>query len=135
MLRNILASDTPIIDEWITLDPAHSARGMTAKFFHQPDSLSFAIEDARGPVMFVRIDPLDACSVRMHIQFDERERRRTVLALARAFPDVRERLHDSGTRYVFFDSVSEPLIRFCEKRFGFVRLADSDTYYLFLPIS
>lgn len=133
MLRAITAADVPFIDEWIALDMEHSANGMTAGFFfHDTDSVALAIEDKAGPIMYVRIKPLDGDIVRLDIQFDARQRRRTAVALAREFPVVCERMRDSGTKYAVFASVSEPLILFCEKRFGFVRVADSDDYLLTL---
>jgi hypothetical protein len=103
---------------------------MTEAFFRQPDSLNLAVEDKVGPVMYLRIEPLDAEIVRLHIQFAPQEPRRTAMALAREFPAVRERIRGTGMKYLVFDSVSEPLIRFCQKHFGFVRIADTNDYLL-----
>lgn len=103
---------------------------MTAEFFRQPDTIALAIEDDAGPIMFIRIDPVDANIVRLHIQFDETARRRTALALMREFPQMRYLISQSNAKYIIFDSVSQSLIKFCERRFGFVHLPDSNDYFL-----
>jgi hypothetical protein len=130
MLRAITEVDRPIISEWISRDPEHSAKGMTEEFFRQPDSINFAADDKRGPVMYIRVEPLDAEIVRLHIQFNDGEHRRTALTLARGFPIVRDLVRKSGIRYIVFDSVSEPLIQFCQKHFGFVHIPDSNDYFI-----
>lgn len=130
MLRAINDLDIPIITEWIAKDPDHSAKGMTADFFRQPDTISFAIDDDQGPIMYVRLDPLDADIVRLHIQFNETERRRTALALMRYFPEVRSRIADAKAKYIVFDSESARLVSFCMERFGFVHSPDSNLYFL-----
>jgi hypothetical protein len=125
MLRALLHPDTAIIDDWIAKDPDHSAKGMTHRFFLF--GLSFAIEDERGPTMYVRLNP-EHDAARIHIQFDNDEKRRTALALVREFQLVSDLIKKAGYKRLIFDSVSEPLVRFCQKRFGFVRLADSNDY-------
>ncbi|MGA7766029.1 MAG: hypothetical protein WCA27_07355 [Candidatus Sulfotelmatobacter sp.] len=132
MLRPISDSDKPIIAEWISKDADHLAKELNEEFFYRPDGFSFAIADERGPVMYIKIEPCDAEIVRFHIQFDERERgrRRTVLALMRDIPTVLDLVKKSNIRYIVFDSVSETLIRFCQKHFGFVHIADSNDYQL-----
>jgi hypothetical protein len=128
MLRPLLDSDKPIIKEWIARDPQHA--GMVEEFFYRPDGFSFAIDDARGPVMYVKIEPLDAELARLHIQFDELEHRRNAVALVREWPAVRAAITVAKLRYLVFDSVSGPLIRFCQKRFGFTHVADTNDYFI-----
>lgn len=130
MLRPLLDSDKPIIKEWISRDPHHSREGMAEEFFYRPDGFAFASDDARGPVMYFKLDPLDAETVRMHIQFDELERRRNAVSLVHEFPAVRAAIMAANLRYLVFDSVSESLIRFCQKRFGFVHIADTNDYFI-----
>lgn len=132
MLRPIFDSDKLVIADWISRDPDHAAQGSTEAFFYQPDGLSLAIQDNRGPIMYIKIEPTSPEVARFHIQFDERERarRRTVIALMRDIPTVLDLIKKSNIKYIIFDSVSEPLIRFCQKRFGFVRVADSNNYSL-----
>jgi hypothetical protein len=88
------------------------------------------VEDGKGPIMCFRFDPVDADIVRVYIQFDTRERRRTAVALAASFLEITERVRKANLRYIIFDSVSESLIRFCQKRFGFVRVADTNDYFI-----
>jgi hypothetical protein len=130
VLRPIQDSDTTVIDEWIARDAEHSAKDMTAAFFRQADTISLAIDDDKGPIMYVRIDPLDAETVRLHIQFDSTQQRRTAVALAHEFPTVRALLFMGKVKRIIFESVSERLIQFCEKRFGFTRVVDSNDYVL-----
>lgn len=130
MLRPLLKSDKAIIDEWIARDADHSAKHMTEEFFREQNSLAFAIDDNRGPVMYVRINPMPGEVARLHIQFDEGQHRRTAVALAREFPAVRARIEKANLRYILFDSASEPLVRFCQKHFHFIRIADSNFYIL-----
>jgi|HubBroStandDraft_1064217.scaffolds.fasta_scaffold130880_1 hypothetical protein len=92
--------------------------------------MNFAVEDKTGPIMFVRVEPLDAEIVRLYTQFAEDEPRRTAVALARDFPTVRDLIRKSGVRYLVFNSVSPTLIAFFTKRFGFVHLPDSNDYFL-----
>jgi hypothetical protein len=128
LLRTVNNLDLPTLTNWIARDADHSARGVTADFFQQP--ISFAIDDDKGPIMYVRLEPMDSEIIRLHIQFDEGERRRTAVALARHFPQVRDLIAQSGCRYIVFDSVSETLVRFCQKHFGFINLPDTSDYFL-----
>ncbi len=106
------------------------AQGMNEEFFFRPDGFSFAGDDVKGPIMYFKLEPIDADTVRMHIQFDNREHRRNAVGLIKGFPAVAAAIRGANLRYLIFDSVSEPLIRFCQKRFGFVRIADTDDYLL-----
>jgi hypothetical protein len=126
MLRRILPADIPIISEWISKDEDRARRSMTAEFF--TCNLCFAIADIHGPIMYVRIDPEPDATARIHIQFDSQQKLRTARALAHEFPLVQDRIKSAGVKHIIFDSVSESLIRFCQKRFGFVRVADSNDY-------
>lgn len=130
MLRPINSLDIPIINEWISIDPDHSAKGMTADFFRQPDTVVFAIDDEDGPIMYFRLDPINADVVQLHTQFNERARARTAIALVRNFPEVRDRIRQSGAKYMVFDSMSPSLVRFCKRRFGFAFIPDANQYYL-----
>lgn len=127
--RKITESDKPTISKWISRDPDHSKKKMTAEFFFVPETLPFAIEDETGVVMFVRIDLHGAAAV-MHIQFDEGERRRTAIALIKSFPIVRDSAKSVGARAIIFDSVSPSLIAFCKKRLGFQALPNVPDHYI-----
>lgn len=133
MLRPLLDSDKPIIKEWISRDPHHV--DLNEEFFYRPDGFAFAANDKLGPVLFLKIEPMDAQIVRIHVQFDNTQTRRNAVALARIFPDVCAAIRQANLRYLLFDSISDPLIRFCQKRFGFVHIADTTDYFLDLTSS
>jgi hypothetical protein len=134
MLRPITDLDRAIIDEWIARDPEHSARMMTEAFFRQPDSVNFACDDKFGPVMYFRLEPVDAEITRVHTQFSSSSKpgnqRRTAVTLARAFVVITDLARKAGVHYLVFESTAPRLIAFCTKRFGFVHIADSNDYLL-----
>jgi hypothetical protein len=80
--------------------------------------------------MYLKIEPLDASVARIHIQFDNAQRRRNAVMLARDWPLVKLAALGADLRYLLFDSVSDSLVRFCQKRFGFVHIADTNDYFI-----
>jgi hypothetical protein len=118
-IRQLTDFDKPTLEAWISRDPDHTARKLTAEFFFTPMTLSMMFEDDKGPVFAVRLDPEMNGSVRIHIQFDSGQMVRTARMLKQGFPIVRDRVQQSSARRMVFDSVAESLVDFCKYRFGF----------------
>lgn len=129
MVRQIRAGELLLIQKWIDLDEDHSAKGMKANFFAQPDKVSFCISDSSGPVMFVRLDT-EYPAIRVHIQFGPVGTSRISKALVREFGAVRDQLIRLGAKKLIFDSVSPRLIRFCERLWGFKRIGETNDWEL-----
>lgn len=133
MVRMIRAGELPLIQEWIDKDPDHSAKGMKSSFFALPDHVAFAVTDAKGPVMFVRLDP-EPPAMRLHIQFIPESPTRIARALALNFQEVREQIEKCGATKLIFDSISPRLTRFCERLWGFTRIKGTDDWELDLAV-
>ena len=127
MIRPIVPFDRPIIDEWISRDPDHSAKGMTAQFFIDDALSGFAVTSQDETVMFVRVD-FQGNTAKMHIQFDEGKPLRTARALIDNFPYVVKMLEAVGAHDLIFDSMSPKLTHFCVKYLGFSRVGDTNDY-------
>lgn len=110
------------VAEWIEADPDHRGR-VAPEFFisGQPDSECLVLEDERGPILFLRMER----ALRIHIQFapavTAEDKQRTREAMLEGFPWLQQMARNSGFREILFQSTVAPLIRFCEKRFGFRR--------------
>jgi hypothetical protein len=120
--------DRPIIEQWIALDPEHSANKMTSDFFFVDTTMSLVIGDDRGPGIFVRVDPEAPDSVRLHIQFGNNEVR-SMKMLLRAWVPFKQGVWNSGVRRMVFESHSKLLIGFCKRVFGFERVPGKDHDY------
>lgn len=117
-IRPATEADVPMIQEWIGHDPEH--QGIAPEFFCESipgKAEAMIFEDSIGPIFNVKLERV----LRVHIQFDAGETLRTAKVLSQGFQWLLERAQNCGYSEVIFDSVSEPLIRFCEKRFHFER--------------
>lgn len=124
-LRAIEESDRERIENWIAADPVHAGL-FNFDFFMDPRITGLVIEDAEGPLMFVRLSR----SSRVHIQFppegdlmDARavhQQRQTVtnaLILGMAFLEAC--LIDVNCCEWIFESESDSLRALVQKRMGF----------------
>lgn len=140
-VRRIEERDRARIEEFISRDPDHIARAMTADFFFehasspvlvsrpgwvQVGALALCFEDSVGVVFYVRLDIETISgpagteqSVRIHIQFDSAQPLRTARVLDQGFEVVRDRCRVAGAPRLVFDSIDGRLRDFCMKRFGF----------------
>jgi len=132
VFRPLHDSDHSILNQWIALDPDHSAKGMTSEFFFRPGGLSFAIEDSKGPTMFLRLEPELPISARIHIQFLADNESRTARSLHKAFPTVRGQIEKAGLKRMVFESISPKLSEFCKRCFGFTEVPGTTDFELFL---
>lgn len=117
--RPITEADIPEIGTWILAEPDHAER-MDASFYTQrrDGSVSFAIDDEQGTVMYVRQDAEPDFRLRLHTDFPPNSKQRVAQALAEAYPLVAEDAKLRGFKEIIFDSASVPLTRFMT-RFGF----------------
>lgn len=119
-LRPATEADRELCERWIEADPDHRGR-VNADFFIKPEPgvETFVLEDAQGEVFFFRM----MRALRIDIQFgpstSAEERERTRLALMNGFDWLKESCGSAVIRQVIFESQVVPLVRFCEKRFGF----------------
>ena len=125
MMRRMKTEDRPLLEQWIEADPFHRGR-CKADFWYE--SLSIAVEDSRGPVMFLKLEP-NCPIMRLHIQFCGDEKR-VARALLRDFPSFQKQMSDLGAEGIIFESVSLKLITFCRRCFDFHRVPGTDDYIL-----
>jgi hypothetical protein len=112
--REVTESDRSQIEQWISVDADHRGR-CNADFWLKPETgvKLFAIEDALGPIFYVRGESL----LRLHIQFaPESERRRTARAVDEFTGLIAAGAKKNNYKQLIFESVVEPLIAFLSKR-------------------
>jgi hypothetical protein len=110
-LRPTVSSDLPTIAEWIEADNDH--RGMDPNFWIIPgveNFESFVVENPK-PVFAVRVEKV----MRIHIQFGPRSRN-MIVAIDEFTAQIKSAARRQGFSQIIFESTSEPLIRFLEKR-------------------
>jgi hypothetical protein len=131
VIRKIEDRDREMLWEWIQKDREHFEAGTTADFFFEPETESFVYEDELGPVFFVRLsqDLIASGLLRIDIQFGA-DKKRTSSCMTEGFQSLVDRAKESGFKGMVFRSTSEPLIRFCVKRFSFEKFGDE----LFRPL-
>lgn len=123
--------DLPRLAEWIAVDQWHS--GGPAPWWIHPDSLVTArLEDAEGPVMYIRI-VRDGERVRLNTQFapeSEVSKKRVAMAITDAFPRIAEVMRHQDATGIVFSSESPLLIGFME-RHGFKSIGNTDFLFRF----
>jgi hypothetical protein len=121
-----------VLIEWIAADPEHSAKGMTPDFFFTDTRLSLVLGGELGAGLFVRLDPEENGTIRLHIQFSP-DHLTSAKTLLRGWPMFLDRIKASGkVSRLIFQSVSPMLIGFCKRCFGFSQVPGSDDYELLL---
>jgi hypothetical protein len=118
IIRPVTDNDREMIAGWIAKEPSHSES--SPDFYFEPGTKSVVYEDTEGPVFIVRY----SSALVVDMDFADVEKERIRQALTNEFPPVAAQAKEQGFKHVFFDSVSTPLIRFCE-RMGF---CSSPTY-------
>lgn len=119
-LRPATEEDRELCERWIEADADHRGR-VKADFFIKPEPgvETFVLEDADGQVFFFRM----MRALRIDIQFgpatSPEDRERTRIALMNGFDWLKDSCRNAVIRQVMFESNVAPLVRFCEKRFGF----------------
>jgi hypothetical protein len=112
-LRRATQDDKPWINTIIAKEPTHHH---TADFYFEPGTESHIIEDDGQPILIFR---LNAKVIRVDIDFDPERQTSTGKALIQYFPAVASAAKKKDFRQLIFDSTSQRLIKFCEKRFNF----------------
>ena len=109
--RETKPEDMLMILDWIAQDKPHQS--IPGAFFTErgPGVSTFAVDDDKGTVMFVRAETQGEC-MRMHIQFPPDRRRRVARALEEGYPRVANDAKMRGFKKIQFDSNSIALIRF-----------------------
>lgn len=130
--RKPIMEDFPILEEWIAADQDHSAIGMKPDFFTDTPNLALVAEVNGHPGIFMRLDPEDAGTIRLHFQFGT-NRVTSAATLLRGWPIFLERVKASGkVSRLIFESISPSLIDFCIKAFDFSPVEGTNDYELFL---
>lgn len=115
IVRRLEESDRELMAKWTANDPDHCY--YPADWIYQGERKEkMILEDDQGPILGFRISK----ALRVDIQFNEAEKKRTAQGLMEGFAWLLERAQKAGFSEVIFESKSKPLIRFCKKRFGFV---------------
>ncbi len=137
LIRKLLPDDRVILSRMIAADAEHTARGMTADFFHvpPPNRISLCFEDDDGPVFYVRLDCESPTSIRIHMQFDEATPLRTARLLVQGFEVVKAKCQEAGAEHMVFDSLNARLREFCMRRFGFTPVSGTADLELELPVA
>jgi hypothetical protein len=112
--REVTETDRAEIAKWISVDADHAGK-CDSDFWLKPEPgvKLFAIEDALGPIFYVRGESL----LRLHIQFaPESERRRLARAIDEFTPLIAAGAKKNNYKQLVFESVVQPLIAFLSKR-------------------
>lgn len=110
--RPLNGQDKDTLTEWIDRDPDHKGR-CNAEFWASPPSQaeSFATEDDKGAVFYVRTEKL----LRIHVQFDPAENERTKAALEQFCTDIKRTARPTY-KQVIIETVFRPLALFLLKQ-------------------
>lgn len=124
-LRPTSPEDLEHLAECIELDEHH--RGLDAEKWSEPLTETMTFYDEKGTLFHLRLSR----AMRVDVQFDPRvPRKRTALALAKAFAFVKGEARKSGFREMIFESKHQPLIDFFKKQFAFQESKDEVKAYL-----
>lgn len=119
-LRAATAEDREQLLRWIAGDSDHRETTAPAFFYErEPGVECMALEDERGTVLYFRLTR----QLRVDVQFGPTRTRgdlaRNRAALKEGFSWLLIRAQQAGYRQLIFRSTVRPLIRFCERWFGF----------------
>jgi hypothetical protein len=101
--------DKEMLKEWIAAEPDHS--NSTPEFYYTPGTKSVVYEDEQGPVCVVRYSSV----LRLDMDFAPNiDKVRIKEAMKSQLPEIVEQAKSQGFKEIVFDSVSKPLIKFCQ---------------------
>lgn len=112
-LRALTEDDKPILASWTASDSDH--RYLAPDWIYRVEKAERWMIEDKEPRLAFRVQR----ALRVDIQFNEDDTVKTAKALISGFDWLLERAQKAGFTEVIFESKSQPLIRFCEKRFGF----------------
>jgi len=116
--RTLTEDDKKLLAEWIAAEPAHV--NSMPEFYYEAGSKSVMYEDSEGPVCVVRYTPI----LRLDMDFAPGiDKTRIKEAMKTELPEIAEQAKMQNFKELVFDSIAEPLIRFCQ-RLGFVTCPD-----------
>lgn len=119
--RPIQDEDRPVIAAWIAFDPDHKDK-MDSEFFFKTGHMALAMGEHDNVGLFLRMDAVNVGVLRLHIQFGP-DRLRSGKTLLRGWPAFRWGCEQAGIRWLLFDSMSDSLVGFCKRCFGFREVA------------
>jgi hypothetical protein len=129
VLRPALRSDLETADAWNYADSAHR-NGDPAFWLEQgPNVESYVLEDTFGPVFFFKMERRNASEIELHVQFPPMGetvlaqamlRHRVMKGLIHGFKWLEKVLSFRKMTRLIFTSTNPYLIKFCERRLGFV---------------
>jgi hypothetical protein len=109
VISTIHDQDRELLTEWILAEPSHKS---TAEFYYEPKTKSVLYSDEEGPVCVVRY----SSALRLDMDFAPGiSKERIKEAMKSQLPEIAEQAKAQGFKELIFDSLSQPLIRFCEK--------------------
>lgn len=120
--------DIEQLTEWIEHDPYHKDCLDPLWWLTGQGVLSYCIQDSRGPVFYARLD-CENSFLRLHTQFaplSEVSKLRVVKGLLWALPRMGLVAIQNECVAFIFKSTSPELIRFMERKFGFVSIGNDD---------
>jgi|SRR5208337_2309663 len=126
-IRPATAEDCQHLAECLALDEWHKTE--TPEQWTQCQGGLITFFDEKGPIFHMAFEDELEETLRVHCQFDPRERRRTALGLLDAFNKVTATAKQSGKKRIVFKSESPKLIAFLE-RLGFAPCLGTDDFEL-----
>jgi hypothetical protein len=120
--RKVRETDIPLLTEWISRDPYHRDT-TTADFFFEAGTVCNVYSDHRGPVLFMRGQPMlvgpRGKVIRLDIQFDNEQTLRNGRMLIIVNKIFCEQAKKAGFKELFFTSDFPTLKAFCVRALGF----------------
>jgi hypothetical protein len=124
-VRKILESDRDTLIEAAKADPYHAAAGLSGE--HWMKGLGLFYEDEAGPVVALKHSNV----ARVDIQFLTQDHERNAKALLAGFWKYCDLLHKRGIDEIVFNTDSEQVAHFFQKRFHFKPVSQG-TYSLWI---
>lgn len=128
-----IESDIEQLSLWIQNDPYHMDCLNPYWWLTGQGLLSYCLQDAKGPTMYVRLDVEDNL-LRLHTQFapeSEVSKLRVVKSLLWALPKMQQIACENNLKGFIYKSSSESLIKFMKNKFGFIPAGSDDYQMLF----
>ena len=114
LMKPVSEQDRSEVESWIAAEPTHANN--TFEFYQQANTRSLLYSDEEGPVLVVKFTP----SLVMDAEFNPRASGKRIAAImSEGFPELERQAKEQGFRSIVYESVSEKLIKFCEKYMGF----------------
>lgn len=125
--------DIPQLTEWIKSDPYHKDCLSPLWWLTGSGLLSFRMDDRDGSTMYVRTEP-DNKLLRIHTQFAPESvvsKIRVIKTIMWGLPKMESIAVANGLDGLIYRSTNPELIRFMQKKFGFISVGDDDYRMLF----